>query len=227
MIAARRDARSAGSASLETLTIPITFTSRTWCHSSSSFSSIVPCAPTPALLISTSKPPNRFTHAVTARLTARRSVTSPTSWTKRALSLGAASTTATAAPCSCINSATASPMPEAPPVTRTRIPRKSLTGAPDRVGPWCGRGLKMVKVRNGTFAESHMTYYDPIAACSRSVRVIRPGRRALNMREWESRICRWSEVLSGSVGFGRVANTDMARRPSERWGYSRGRPLTC
>jgi hypothetical protein len=49
--------------------MPKTFTSKTRCHSSSAFSSTVPCAPIPALLTRTSIPPKCFAAAATAAST--------------------------------------------------------------------------------------------------------------------------------------------------------------
>src|SRR5918992_5123833 len=123
-IAACRDRRRYGKAARATRTMPNTLTSNTRRHSSSSLSSTVPCAPTPALLTSTSRPPRWSVARATPAHTAAASVTSaitPYSGTgglRRSRQATAASRVAS-------SRAVASPMPDAPPVTRALIPANS------------------------------------------------------------------------------------------------------
>ena len=126
-IAALSDLRRCGSAARVTRTIPSTFTSRTWRHSSIEFASTVPCAPMPALLMTTSSPPIAAAASSTARATDSSSVTSALYASAPAGAPdGSTSSTATAAPRAIAAEAIAYPMPDAPPVTTIRTPSKSF-----------------------------------------------------------------------------------------------------
>ena len=94
------DRRRCGSAARMTRTIPSTLTSNTLRHSSIGFSSTVPCAPMPALLITTSMPPMTVAADATASATDPSSDTSARDAVarRRGAPDGSRSSTATLAP---------------------------------------------------------------------------------------------------------------------------------
>src|SRR4051794_1433302 len=140
----------------------MTLTLSTRIHSSSSFASMSPCAPMPALAITMSRRPAfPTTRAMASRTLASSPMSQSTPVCGASTASGLRSSAKTRAPCEASSSAIARPRPEAPPVTAATSPSKWDMGSPCRSRADSGRGTD----DGAVLAQSLDAEFDDVAGC--------------------------------------------------------------